>query len=47
MSCYWDFPGSTEVETLSSNVGDMGWISGPGAKISHALGPKNQNIKWK
>ena len=33
------------VKTSPSNVGDMGLIPGWGAKIPHALQPKNQNIK--
>ena len=54
MSCYWDFLGGPEVETLSSNAGDVDSIPDLGAKISNALGPKKnkkkqkpQNIKWK
>ena len=35
------------VKTSPSNVGDMGLIPGWGAKIPHALQPKNQNIKQK
>ena len=30
--------------TLPSNAGDVGLIPGRGAKIPHALGPKNQNM---
>ena len=30
--------------TLPSNAGDVGLIPGGGAKIPHALGPKNQNM---
>ena len=47
MRWYWDFLGGPEVEISSSNAGDVDLILGPGAKISHALGPKKQNIKWK
>ena len=35
------------VKTLPSNAGDVGSIPGRGAKIPHASGPKNQNIKQK
>ena len=35
------------VKTSSFNVGGMGSIAGGRAKIPHALGPKNQNIKQK
>ena len=41
----WDFPGSPVVETSPSNAGGAGSIPGRGAKIPHASGPKNQNIK--
>ena len=41
----WDFPGGPVVETLPSNAGGAGSIPGRGAKIPHASGPKNQNIK--
>ena len=33
------------VKTSPSRAGDAGSISGLGAKIPHALQPKNQNIK--
>ena len=33
------------VKTSPSGAGDAGSISGLGAKIPHALQPKNQNIK--
>ena len=33
------------VKTLPSNAGGVGLITGLGAKISHVLRPKNQNIK--
>ena len=42
-----DFPDRPVVETLPSNVGGAGLIPSPGAKIPHASGPKNQNIKQK
>ena len=42
-----DFPGSPVVKTSPSNAGGAGPIPGRGAKIPHALGPKNQNIKQK
>ena len=35
------------VKTLPSNAGGVGLIPGQGAKIPHASGPKNQNIKQK
>ena len=38
----WDFPGSPVVKTSPSNAGDAGLITGQGAKIPHASGPKNQ-----
>ena len=40
-----DFPGDLVVKTSPSNAGGMGSISGQGAKIPHASGPKNPNIK--
>ena len=42
-----DFPGSPVVKTLPSNAGGAGSIPGLGAKIPHALRPKNQNITQK
>ena len=42
-----DFPGSPVFKTSPSNAGGVGLIPGQGAKIPHALGPKNQNIKQK
>ena len=45
MSWYWDFLGGPEVEISSSNAGDVDSILGPGAKISHALGPKKKPHK--
>ena len=44
---WWDFPGSPVVKTSPSNAGGAGLIPGRGAKIPHASGPKNQNIKQK
>ena len=35
------------VKTSPSNAGGVGSISGQGAKIPHALWPKNKNIKQK
>ena len=46
-SIQWDFPGSPVVKTSLSNAGGAGSIPGQGAKIPHALGSKNQNIKQK
>ena len=40
-----DFPGSPVVKNLPFNAKGAGLIPGQGAKIPHALGPKNQNIK--
>ena len=42
-----DFPGSPVVKISPSNAGGAGSIPGWGAKIPHASGPKNQNIKQK
>ena len=42
-----DFPGGPVVWTLPSITGDAGLIPGQGAKIPHASGPKDQNIKQK
>ena len=39
-----DFPGGPVVKTSPSNAGGAGLISSQGAKISHALQPKNQNV---
>ena len=44
---YEDFPGGPVAETSPSNAGGVGSIPSRGAKIPHALGPKNQNIKQK
>ena len=46
-SNFGDFPGNPVVKTLLYNAGDAGAIPGWGAKIPHALGPKNQNIKYR
>ena len=35
------------VKTSPSNAGDVGSVSGRGAKIPHASRPKHQNIKQK
>ena len=35
------------VKNLPSNAGGSGLITGQGAKIQHALGPKHQKIKHK
>ena len=43
----WDFPGGPVVKTSPSNAGRAGSILGQGAKIPHALRPKDQNIKQK
>ena len=42
-----DFPGGPVVKTSPSNAAGVGLIPGPGAKIPHASGPKNQHIKQK
>ena len=42
-----DFPGSPVVKNLPFNAKGAGLIPGQGAKIPHALGPKNQNMKQK
>ena len=43
----WDFPGGPVVKTSPSNAEGAGSIFGQGAKIPHASGWKNQNIKQK
>ena len=43
----WYFPAGPVVKTSPSNAGGDGSIPGWGAKIPHALRPKNQNIKQK
>lgn len=43
--CNRDFAGSPVVKTSPHNAGVADLIPGWGAKISHALGPKIQNIK--
>ena len=42
-----DFPGGPVVKTSPSNGRGVGSISGRGARIPHALRPKNQNITEK
>ena len=42
-----DFPGSPVVKISPSNAGGTCLIPGWGAKIPHASGPTNQNIKQK
>ena len=42
-----DFPRGPVVKTSPSNAGGAASIPGQGAKIPHASGPKNQNIKQK
>ena len=45
VSIIWgNFPGGPVVKTLPSNVRGMGLNPGWGAKIPHALWPKNQVI---
>ena len=44
---FWDFSDGPVVKTSASNAGDIGLIPGRGAKIPHALWPRNQNIKQK
>ena len=44
---YRDFPGGPVVGTSPSSAGVVGSIPGQGAKIPHALQPRNQNIKQK
>ena len=41
------FPGGPVVKTAPSNTVDVGLIPGQGAKIRHALWPKDQNRKQK
>ena len=41
----WDFLGGPGVKILPSGAGDAGSISGLGAKDSHVLLPKSQNVK--
>ena len=43
----WDFSGGLVVESSPSNAGGVSSIPGQEAKIPHASGPKNQNIKRK
>ena len=42
-----DFPGNLVAKTLPPNAGGVSLTPGQGAKIPHALWPKNQNIKRK
>ena len=42
-----DFSGGPVVKTQPSNAGGVGSIPGWGAKITHDLGPKTQNMKQK
>ena len=42
-----DFFGDPVVKTSPSNVGDLNLIPGQGAKITHDLQPKKQDIKQK
>ena len=42
-----DFTGGPVVKTSPSNARGVGLVPGWGAKIPHALQPKNQNIKQK
>ena len=42
-----DFPGGPVVKTSPSYAGDLGSISGQGAKIPHASRSENQNTKQK
>ena len=44
---FWDFSDGPVVKTSPSNAGDTGLIPGRGAKISHVLWPRNQNVKQK
>ena len=44
---HWDFTGGPGIKMSPSNVGDAGLIPGQGAKIPHACGTENQNIKQK
>ena len=39
-----DFPGGPVVKTSPSAAKGVGSIPGQGAKISHASGPKNQDV---
>ena len=44
---FWYFPGILVVGTSLSNAGGTGSIPGRGAKIPHALQPKNKDMKQK
>ena len=41
------FPGGPLVKNSPSSAGGVGLIPGRGAKLLHALWPKNQNMKQK
>ena len=43
--CYRDFLGNPMVKISPPDAGVTGLIPGQGARISHAWGPKTQNIK--
>ena len=45
MSFLGDFLGDLVIKTLPSNVGGVGLTPSQGAKIRHALCPKNKNMK--
>ena len=45
LKCSRDFPGGPVVKTTPSNGGGTGSIPGQGARIPHASGSKDQNIK--
>ena len=45
LKIFRDFSGGPVVKTSPSNAVGAGSIPGWGAKIPHASGPKNQNIK--
>ena len=47
MPCTQDFPGGPVLRIPRFHCKSAGWIPGRGAKISHGLWPKNQNIKNK
>ena len=40
-----DIPSGPVVKTLPSNAGNAHCITGQGARIPHALWPKNQKVK--
>ena len=45
MSWFRNFPGGPVAKTSPFSAGNVGSIPGRGARIPHALQPKNQNIK--